>query len=165
MIGTGELYLDCVMHDLRKVCPCFWGTDDCYVTEYLQWIIHATPSCEMYSGIEIKVSDPVVPCLFWRIQPHLSFASTRVLCVWTSVTLEKSKNRKFSSCAACFCETVTDTSQIQCFAETPNKKNQLKRDKPQTSREFLRCVVRINTGHSYSNIITGSIIVSQICVT
>ncbi|WP_411023684.1 hypothetical protein, partial [Salmonella sp. s51228] len=32
MLGTGELYLDCVMHDLRKV----------------------------YAEIDIKVSDPVV---------------------------------------------------------------------------------------------------------
>lgn len=54
ILGTGELYLDCVMHDLRK----------------------------MYSEIDIKVADPVVS----------------------------------------FCETVVETSQYKCFAETPNKK-------------------------------------------
>ncbi|OTF81239.1 hypothetical protein BLA29_009769 [Euroglyphus maynei] len=53
ILGTGELYLDCVMHDLRK----------------------------MYSEIDIKVADPVVS----------------------------------------FCETVVETSQIKCFAETSNK--------------------------------------------
>eukprot|EP01083_Nonionella_stella_P004349 12568_1 len=52
-----ELYLDCVLHDLR----------------------------EMYSEIEIKVSDPVVS----------------------------------------FCETVEETSSMQCFAYTKNKKNKL----------------------------------------
>ncbi|KAI2809549.1 U5 small nuclear ribonucleoprotein component [Blomia tropicalis] len=57
ILGTGELYLDCVMHDLRK----------------------------MYSEIDIKVADPVVS----------------------------------------FCETVVETSQIKCFAETANKKNKI----------------------------------------
>jgi U5 small nuclear ribonucleoprotein component len=53
ILGTGELHLDCVMHDLRK----------------------------MYSDIDVKVADPVVS----------------------------------------FCETVLETSQLKCFAETPNR--------------------------------------------
>ena len=57
LFGTGELYLDCVMHDLRHV----------------------------YSDIEIKVADPVVG----------------------------------------FRETVVETSNIKCFAETANKRNKL----------------------------------------
>jgi U5 small nuclear ribonucleoprotein component len=57
ILGPGEIYLDCVLHDLRK----------------------------MYSEIEIKVADPVVR----------------------------------------FCETVSETSSLKCFAETPNKKNKL----------------------------------------
>lgn len=57
ILGTGELYLDCVMHDLRK----------------------------MYADIDIKVADPSVA----------------------------------------FCETVVETSQLKCFAETPNKKNKI----------------------------------------
>jgi len=57
VLGTGELYMDCVLHDLRK----------------------------MYASMEIKVSDPV----------------TR------------------------FCETITETSAIQCYALTPNKKNKI----------------------------------------
>ncbi|KAL8283107.1 hypothetical protein RQP46_005885 [Phenoliferia psychrophenolica] len=57
VLGTGELYLDCVMHDLRK----------------------------MFAEVDIKVSDPVVK----------------------------------------FCETVVETSAIKCYADTPNKKNQL----------------------------------------
>lgn len=57
ILGTGELYLDCIMHDLRHV----------------------------YSDIEIKVADPVVT----------------------------------------FCETVVETSAINCFAETPNKLNRI----------------------------------------
>ena len=57
LLGTGELYLDAMMHDLRHV----------------------------YSDIEVKVADPVVA----------------------------------------FRETVVDTSQLQCFAETPNKRNKL----------------------------------------
>lgn len=57
LFGTGELYLDCVMHDLRK----------------------------MYADIDIKVADPSVA----------------------------------------FCETVVETSQLKCFAETPNKRNKL----------------------------------------
>ncbi|MDR3736747.1 MAG: 116 kDa U5 small nuclear ribonucleoprotein component [Acidobacteriaceae bacterium] len=57
VVGTGELYLDCIFHDLRK----------------------------LYADIEVKVSDP-------------------------SVT---------------FCETVTDTSSIKCYAESTNKKNKL----------------------------------------
>lgn len=56
-LGTGELYMDCVLHDLRR----------------------------MYASMEIKVSDPV----------------TR------------------------FCETVVETSAIQCYALTPNKRNKL----------------------------------------
>ena len=57
IIGTGELYLDCILHDLRV----------------------------LFSSIEIKVSDPVVS----------------------------------------FCETCEDTSSMQCFAKTPNKKNRI----------------------------------------
>uniref|UniRef100_A0A7S3NFY3 Tr-type G domain-containing protein n=1 Tax=Aureoumbra lagunensis TaxID=44058 RepID=A0A7S3NFY3_9STRA len=57
ILGTGELYLDCIMRDLR----------------------------EMYSQIEIKVADPVVS----------------------------------------FCETVSETSSLKCFSETPNKRNKL----------------------------------------
>lgn len=54
LIGTGELYMDSVIHDLRT----------------------------MYSEIEIKISDPCVT----------------------------------------LCETIIDTSNIKCYAETPNKK-------------------------------------------
>ena len=57
ILGTGELYLDCIMHDLRH----------------------------LYSDIEVKVSDPV----------------------------------------ACFQETCVESSIVNCFAETPNKKNRL----------------------------------------
>ena len=57
LLGTGELYLDCVMHDLR---------------------------C-LYADMEIKISDPVVR----------------------------------------FCETVIETSAVQCYANTPNQQNRL----------------------------------------
>ena len=57
LFGTGELALDCAMHDLRV----------------------------MYSEVEIKVADPVTA----------------------------------------FCETVSEPSSFPCFAETPNKANQL----------------------------------------
>jgi 116 kDa U5 small nuclear ribonucleoprotein component len=57
LLGTGELYMDCVLHDLRQ----------------------------LYAEMDIKVSDPV----------------TR------------------------FCETVTETSAIMCYALTPNKKNKV----------------------------------------
>ena len=57
VLGTGELYMDCVLHDLRT----------------------------LYAEMDIKISDPV----------------TR------------------------FCETVTETSAIMCYALTPNKKNKL----------------------------------------
>ncbi|KAJ9662462.1 hypothetical protein H2198_001351 [Neophaeococcomyces mojaviensis] len=57
IIGTGELYLDCVLHDLRT----------------------------LYAEMDIKVSDPV----------------TR------------------------FCETVTETSAIMCYAITQNKLNKV----------------------------------------
>lgn len=57
LLGTGELYLDCVMHDLRQ----------------------------LYADMEIKISDPVVK----------------------------------------FCETVIETSAVQCYADTPNKQNRL----------------------------------------
>eukprot|EP01107_Rhizomastix_libera_P001142 TRINITY_DN1199_c0_g1_i2.p1 TRINITY_DN1199_c0_g1~~TRINITY_DN1199_c0_g1_i2.p1 ORF type:complete len:892 (-),score=316.72 TRINITY_DN1199_c0_g1_i2:59-2734(-) len=57
IMGTGELYLDCIMRDLRT----------------------------MYTDIEIKVSEPVVS----------------------------------------FCETVSETSSMKCFAHTPNKLNKL----------------------------------------
>jgi U5 small nuclear ribonucleoprotein component len=55
VLGTGELYMDCLLHDLRN----------------------------LYSDIEIKVADPVVS----------------------------------------FSETVTESSCMRCFSETPNKKN------------------------------------------
>ncbi|ETN37431.1 uncharacterized protein HMPREF1541_08422 [Cyphellophora europaea CBS 101466] len=57
LLGTGELYMDCVLHDLRT----------------------------LYAEMDLKVSDPV----------------TR------------------------FCETVTETSAIMCYALTPNKKNKI----------------------------------------
>jgi len=57
VLGTGELYLDCIMHDLRH----------------------------LHANLEVKVADPVVS----------------------------------------FCETVRETSSLRCFAETPNKQNQL----------------------------------------
>lgn len=57
IFGTGELYMDSVLSDLRT----------------------------QFSDIEVKVSEPFV----------------------------------------CFSETVADTSSIKCFAETPNKKNQM----------------------------------------
>lgn len=57
LLGTGELYLDCVMHDLRV----------------------------LYAEVEVKISDPVVK----------------------------------------FCETVVETSAVQCYAVTPNQKNKL----------------------------------------
>lgn len=57
LLGTGELYLDCVMHDLRV----------------------------LYAEVGVKISDPVVK----------------------------------------FCETVVETSAVQCYAITPNQKNKL----------------------------------------
>lgn len=57
LLGSGELYMDCILRDLR----------------------------EAYGKIEVKVSDPVVP----------------------------------------FAETVSDTSALQCYADTPNGKNKL----------------------------------------
>lgn len=57
LIGTGELALDCMMHDLR----------------------------EMYARVEVKVADPVVT----------------------------------------FSETCVEQSSIQCFGDTPNKKNRI----------------------------------------
>lgn len=55
VMGSGELYMDCVLRDLR----------------------------ESYSKVDIKVSDPVVP----------------------------------------FAETVSETSALQCYSDTPNGKN------------------------------------------
>lgn len=57
MVGSGELYMDCVLRDLR----------------------------EAYAKVDIKVSDPVVP----------------------------------------FAETVSETSALQCYADTPNGQNKL----------------------------------------
>lgn len=57
IFGTGELYMDSVLSDLRT----------------------------QFSDIEVKVSEPFV----------------------------------------CLSETVADTSSVKCFAETPNKKNQM----------------------------------------
>ena len=57
LMGTGELYLDCALHDLRQV----------------------------FSDVEVKVADPAVA----------------------------------------FCETVSETSSLQCHAQTPNGKNTL----------------------------------------
>ena len=58
LLGTGEIFLDCVLHDLRI----------------------------LYAEIDIKVSDPVVR----------------------------------------FCETVVETSALKCYAETPNKKYEIR---------------------------------------
>lgn len=57
VMGTGEIYLDSVMRDLRT----------------------------LYSEVEVKVADPTVR----------------------------------------FCETAVDTSQLKCFAQTPNGRNKL----------------------------------------
>lgn len=57
IVGSGELYMDCALRDLR----------------------------EAYARVDIKVSDPVVP----------------------------------------FAETVSDTSALQCYADTPNGQNKL----------------------------------------
>ena len=57
ILGTGEVHLDCIMHDLRR----------------------------LFTEVEIKVADPVTK----------------------------------------FCETVIETSSLQCFGETPNKKNKI----------------------------------------
>ena len=57
LLGTGELYLDCVLKDLR----------------------------EQFADMEIKVSDPIVK----------------------------------------LCETVVETSAVQCYAVTPNQRNKL----------------------------------------
>lgn len=57
LCGSGEMYMDCVLRDLREV----------------------------YNKVEVKVSDPVVP----------------------------------------FAETVSETSILQCHADTPNKQNRI----------------------------------------
>ncbi len=55
--GTGELYLDCVMHDLRKLYSDI-GTSsprDAYPASsvYFNWLC-------FFAVIEVKVADPVV---------------------------------------------------------------------------------------------------------
>jgi len=73
LFGTGEMYLDCIMHDLRNVYSSGTATTT------------TTTTNRSNSGVEIKVSDPVVA----------------------------------------FRETVSESSSLQCYAETPNRKNKL----------------------------------------
>lgn len=97
--GTGELYLDALLHDLR----------------------------ELYGNIEVKVSDPVVrfcetvsrrlisffplffPLAFWRRSERPLFAYRAGV----------------RTAAALICVQVVEASALKCFAETPNKKNKL----------------------------------------
>ncbi|CAD2097832.1 U5 small nuclear ribonuclear protein, putative [Plasmodium vinckei lentum] len=74
VLGTGELYLDCVLHDLRK----------------------------LYGDLEIKVSDPVVQ----------------------------------------FNETITEASALNCFAETPNKKNKIYMISEPIQKELMDDIVQ-----------------------
>ncbi|SBS84218.1 U5 small nuclear ribonuclear protein, putative [Plasmodium malariae] len=74
ILGTGELYLDCILHDLRK----------------------------LYGDLEIKISDPVVQ----------------------------------------FSETIIETSALNCFAETPNKKNKIYMISEPIQKELMDDIVQ-----------------------
>ncbi|CAA9987669.1 U5 small nuclear ribonuclear protein, putative [Plasmodium knowlesi strain H] len=88
ILGTGELYLDCILHDLRK----------------------------LYGDLEIKVSDPVVQ----------------------------------------FNETVIETSALNCFAETPNKKNKIHMIVEPLQKELtddiVQGLVHLNKGERDTNV-------------
>ncbi|KJP87785.1 hypothetical protein AK88_02541 [Plasmodium fragile] len=88
ILGTGELYLDCILHDLRK----------------------------LYGDLEIKVSDPVVQ----------------------------------------FNETVIETSALNCFAETPNKKNKIHMIVEPMQKELMDDIVQglvhLNKGERDANV-------------
>lgn len=65
ILGTGELYLDCVMHDLRKMyseigslepCVCFYTVVD--FTSTSVELLNYNLSFNLFS--DIKVADPVV---------------------------------------------------------------------------------------------------------
>ncbi|GAB65971.1 U5 small nuclear ribonuclear protein [Plasmodium cynomolgi strain B] len=88
ILGTGELYLDCILHDLRK----------------------------LYGDLEIKVSDPVVQ----------------------------------------FNETVIETSALNCFAETPNKKNKIhmivEPMQKELTDDIVQGLVHLNKGERDANV-------------
>ena len=92
VLGTGELYLDCIMHDLRKMyseigtgCSLAQEISRCAsLCSRLLVILCMLEYSYVFKCVlpDIKVADPVVA----------------------------------------FCETVVETSSLKCFAETPNKK-------------------------------------------
>lgn len=85
LMGTGELYMDCMLHDIRKMYG--FGSVATSSSGGAAAAAGSATTAPLNSGaeIEIKISDPQVR----------------------------------------FCETVLETSSLQCFAETPNRANKL----------------------------------------
>jgi U5 small nuclear ribonucleoprotein component len=86
ILANGEYYLDCILHDLRRLYTgenAIVPIDLNPYTNGNERITKSNAEVGMLNGIEIKVSDPIVK----------------------------------------FCETVIETSSVQCIAKTPNSKN------------------------------------------
>ncbi|VDN32590.1 unnamed protein product [Gongylonema pulchrum] len=60
MLGTGELYMDCVMHDMRKVCILGRMHKNYSATTSNGYFLRFLFGFQVFSEIDIKVADPVV---------------------------------------------------------------------------------------------------------
>ena len=100
IFGTGELYLDCVMHDLRKM---YSEIGECTFHLFLLFGL-----CFNFS-IERNLPYSYYPMLTFDL---ISSSHVCMFCL----------DIKVADPVVAFCETVVETSSLKCFAETPNKK-------------------------------------------
>ena len=123
LVGTGEVYMDSVLHDLRKVCctcsHCCYTSLPSRCLPYAR-VLYPT-MCVWIEGTDVKDMLP-------QPRPPYSVPSARIGNQISLLTLLFPSQMyadievKVADPVTAFCETVVETSSIKCFAETPNKK-------------------------------------------
>lgn len=103
MLGTGEIYLDCVLHDLRR-------------RELHDDDNHIYANVRLYGDLEIKVADPVVEFC----ETVVELRQVELVGSTATVSLSGGVTQGLSEG---FERRTEETSSLKCFAETPNKKN------------------------------------------
>lgn len=152
LLGTGELYLDSVMKDLREM---YAGAHTC--STFVAWSVQLTRCCcggwcrtprHAAEGCTGCVAASSMRAFVWVYRAalgrtaHALFhigATCKRCCQQQALLLSPRRSLapfllspvatdievKVADPVVAFCETVVETSSLKCFAETPNRKNKI----------------------------------------
>jgi translation elongation factor EF-G len=127
VFGTGELYLDCALHDLRLM----YGDIEVKVADPVTSFCETVPDSNPYRVIgTLDTTVSTLNTTICTLNTTICTLGTTICTLNTTIctldTTISTLGTTVSTLGTTRCaEQVVDTSSLKCFAETPNKKNKL----------------------------------------